>query len=232
MNPNFILALWQYADWVAELMAMKEENPLAYPQHDDVIMPQWAIEVRPTSRPGRDGGRRCTPRSVQLTSRARPTQRRRRRPGRALRCPAWRRQFRSGAVCPIQACTAAFTSALIGCCAVPHCCSVLRAALQVMYNLLLCRTAFCPQVLYEETKGEAVVTTGVGQHQMWAAQVRPPHAHTLPLPPCPLPGRWAVARSVSPSSCAGYDGAVPCHPCPGSSGPGPTVPVYPPPVSM
>jgi len=26
------------------------------------------------------------------------------------------------------------------------------------------------QVLYEETKGEAILTTGVGQHQMWAAQ--------------------------------------------------------------
>lgn len=26
------------------------------------------------------------------------------------------------------------------------------------------------QVLYEESKGEAIVTTGVGQHQMWAAQ--------------------------------------------------------------
>jgi len=26
------------------------------------------------------------------------------------------------------------------------------------------------EVLYEETKGEAIVTTGVGQHQMWAAQ--------------------------------------------------------------
>jgi acetolactate synthase-1/2/3 large subunit len=26
------------------------------------------------------------------------------------------------------------------------------------------------QTLYEETKGEAIVTTGVGQHQMWAAQ--------------------------------------------------------------
>lgn len=26
------------------------------------------------------------------------------------------------------------------------------------------------QVLHEETKGDAIVTTGVGQHQMWAAQ--------------------------------------------------------------
>ena len=36
----------QYADWVAEVLAVKEEVPLAYPHHDDVIMPQWAIEVR------------------------------------------------------------------------------------------------------------------------------------------------------------------------------------------
>ena len=26
------------------------------------------------------------------------------------------------------------------------------------------------QMLYEETKGEAIISTGVGQHQMWAAQ--------------------------------------------------------------
>jgi acetolactate synthase-1/2/3 large subunit len=26
------------------------------------------------------------------------------------------------------------------------------------------------QVLHEETKGDAIITTGVGQHQMWAAQ--------------------------------------------------------------
>ena len=35
----------QYAEWVAEVLAMKEEHPLAYPHHEDVIMPQWAIEV-------------------------------------------------------------------------------------------------------------------------------------------------------------------------------------------
>lgn len=35
----------QYADWVSEVMAVKESNPLAYPLRDDAIMPQWAIEV-------------------------------------------------------------------------------------------------------------------------------------------------------------------------------------------
>jgi acetolactate synthase-1/2/3 large subunit len=30
-----------------------------------------------------------------------------------------------------------------------------------------------PQVLYEESKGEAIITTGVGQHQMFAAQWYP-----------------------------------------------------------
>lgn len=25
-------------------------------------------------------------------------------------------------------------------------------------------------MLYEESKGDAIITTGVGQHQMWAAQ--------------------------------------------------------------
>eukprot|EP00887_Chlorella_sp_A99_P007132 scaffold2.g7132.t1 len=59
----------QFAPWVSEVNAVREEYPLTYPKHDDVIMPQWAIEV-----------------------------------------------------------------------------------------------------LYEETRGEALVTTGVGQHQMWAAQ--------------------------------------------------------------
>ncbi|PRW05900.1 acetolactate synthase isoform A [Chlorella sorokiniana] len=59
----------EYGEWVAEVLAMKEEHPLSYPHHEDVIMPQWAIEV-----------------------------------------------------------------------------------------------------LYEESKGDAIITTGVGQHQMWAAQ--------------------------------------------------------------
>ncbi len=174
-------------------------------------LPQWAIEVRPTSRPGRDGVGGA-PRA-RCNSRARPTQRRRRRPGRALRCPAWWRRFRSGAACPIQACTAAFTSALIGCCAGPHCCSVLRAALQVMYNLLPCRTAFCLQVLYEETKGEAVVTTGVGQHQMWAAQVRPRHAHTPALAALPAACAAGLSPGLSPSHPAPVTRAL-CRPAP------------------
>jgi len=58
-----------YAPWVSEVAAVRDEHPQSYPTRDDVIMPQWAIEV-----------------------------------------------------------------------------------------------------LYEETQGDAVVTTGVGQHQMWAAQ--------------------------------------------------------------
>jgi acetolactate synthase-1/2/3 large subunit len=29
---------------------------------------------------------------------------------------------------------------------------------------------FAIRLLYEMTKGEAIITTGVGQHQMWAAQ--------------------------------------------------------------
>lgn len=41
---------------------------------------------------------------------------------------------------------------------------------------LLCCAVLCwvsPQVLYEESKGEAIITTGVGQHQMFAAQWYP-----------------------------------------------------------
>lgn len=35
---------------------------------------------------------------------------------------------------------------------------------------LRCSLLASLQVLHEETKGDAVITTGVGQHQMWAAQ--------------------------------------------------------------
>lgn len=42
-----------------------------------------------------------------------------------------------------------------------------------LFSCALCPPC-CPQhaieVLYEETNGEAIITTGVGQHQMWAAQ--------------------------------------------------------------
>eukprot|EP01025_Chloroclados_australasicus_P035068 TRINITY_DN3580_c0_g1_i1.p1 TRINITY_DN3580_c0_g1~~TRINITY_DN3580_c0_g1_i1.p1 ORF type:complete len:563 (-),score=83.17 TRINITY_DN3580_c0_g1_i1:1528-3216(-) len=62
----------QYADWIADVNTKRNEYPMAYPQRDDVIIPQWAI-----------------------------------------------------------------------------------------------------QVLWEETQGDAVVSTGVGQHQMWAAQWYP-----------------------------------------------------------
>ena len=44
----------------------------------------------------------------------------------------------------------------------------------------------CVQVLYEETGGEAIVTTGVGQHQMWAAQWYKLNA----------PRRWATSGGL------------------------------------
>ena len=52
----------QYSDWVAEVMAHKAEHPLGYPDRDDVIMPQHAIEVGgalgwPRLWGGRVGGR-------------------------------------------------------------------------------------------------------------------------------------------------------------------------------
>ena len=69
-----------------------------------------------------------------------------------------------------------------GCCKVLNTCLptpvMLRAAavlwvagqLAATHRTGLCLTLL--QVLYEESKGDAIVTTGVGQHQMWAAQVR------------------------------------------------------------
>lgn len=34
-----------FGEWRAELEGVNAEFPLSYPQRDDVIMPQWAIEV-------------------------------------------------------------------------------------------------------------------------------------------------------------------------------------------
>lgn len=36
----------RYADWRAELKEQEAKFPLAFPQRDDVIVPQWAIKVR------------------------------------------------------------------------------------------------------------------------------------------------------------------------------------------
>jgi hypothetical protein len=35
----------RFAPWVKELSSINLEFPLTYPKRDDVIMPQWAIEV-------------------------------------------------------------------------------------------------------------------------------------------------------------------------------------------
>ena len=72
-------------------------------------------------------------------------------------------------------------------------------------------------MLHEETKGEALVTTGVGQHQMWAAQWYKLDA----------PRQWATSGGLGsmgfglPSAlgaAAAYDGTdkgrpkkVPCY---------------------
>ena len=48
------------------------------------------------------------------------------------------------------------------------------------------------RLLYEMTKGEAIITTGVGQHQMWAAQF---YDFNKPrtLLPARASARWASA---------------------------------------
>ena len=55
--------------------------------------------------------------------------------------------------------------------------------------LLLWRrlAAACLQVLWEETNGDAIITTGVGQHQMWAAQW---YKYTEPRRWAPLCFMW------------------------------------------
>ena len=64
--------------------------------------------------------------------------------------------------------------------------------------------AACPQVLWEETNGDAIITTGVGQHQMWAAQW---YKYTEPrrwgsLYHCVPSGHVAADLSAGPHSCA------------------------------
>jgi len=48
------------------------------------------------------------------------------------------------------------------------------------------------EMLYELTKGEAIITTGVGQHQMWTGQY---YKFTSPRQLLTSPGwaRWASA---------------------------------------
>ena len=54
------------------------------------------------------------------------------------------------------------------------------------------------QMLYEETDGDACITTGVGQHQMWAAQW-----YTYDLP-----RRWASSGACSVGH--GREAPLPC----------------------
>jgi len=41
----------QYAAWRNELKEQEAQFPLAFPLRDDVIVPQWAIKVRPPPAP-------------------------------------------------------------------------------------------------------------------------------------------------------------------------------------
>lgn len=40
----------QFDEWVEEVHDMGKEFPLIFPDRDDVIMPQWAIKVRPVAK--------------------------------------------------------------------------------------------------------------------------------------------------------------------------------------
>lgn len=52
----------QYAEWRAEIDETRNKFPMMYPKRDDVIMPQWAIQVLPSLPPPRllSRGRRWT----------------------------------------------------------------------------------------------------------------------------------------------------------------------------
>ena len=40
--------------WLSSIMEIKERFPMWYPKRDDVIVPQWAIEVRACDTPSRE----------------------------------------------------------------------------------------------------------------------------------------------------------------------------------
>lgn len=40
----------QFDEWVEEVHDMGKEFPLIFPDRDNVIMPQWAIKVRPVAK--------------------------------------------------------------------------------------------------------------------------------------------------------------------------------------
>ena len=100
-----------FAGWQSTLKQQAAEHPMLFPDLDDVIIPQRAIQVQ-------------TP---------------------------------CGWVCPH-----------------PHqpCCLVTAVAIiRILWSPASSDTVVTLlQMLHEETDGKAVITTGVGQHQMWAAQ--------------------------------------------------------------
>jgi thiamine pyrophosphate-dependent acetolactate synthase large subunit-like protein len=53
------------------------------------------------------------------------------------------------------------------------------------------------EMLYELTKGEAIITTGVGQHQMWAGQYYK-FTKPAPVPHQRRPGRDGLRLSGRP----------------------------------
>ena len=41
----------QYSTWIDSINEVREKFPMWYPEKDDVIIPQWAIQVCPTWQP-------------------------------------------------------------------------------------------------------------------------------------------------------------------------------------
>ena len=131
---------------------------------------------------------------------------------------------RTGQRCGVWACTA-YRPALVGkwgCASMQGCCSdaplllcqrltlgPAACLLPPQAGLLVCQrlglnpepdtlsTAACLQVLWEETNGDAIITTGVGQHQMWAAQW---YKYTEPRRWVPLCLMWPGMAACQGSS--------------------------------